>query len=288
MARQLRDRLHAKPVDVHTVHAFGLQLLSAANANRREPPNKRARRTVEVDPNKAHTVWKALVHDSTSIKEWLAVRAAVDRWRQDGVPCCLDESVAPLPRPLVDTIVARMTADRQVVDQEDQVYQCLHYGLRVPPENPYDLCLVDEAQDLAPRGRLYSHRPPGSPNHAQHLFLRRCIVTPDSRTVLCAVGDACQAIYAFRHRVFVCHDKPPAARGADPSSMDNLGAMFGMQRRRLTCCFRCPRRVVFTASQINRGIRAAPDQTKLGHVQVLTTDPRRLYAPGVVEQWPRR
>lgn len=35
-------------------------------------------------------------------------------------------------------------------------------------------------------------------NRAQHLFLRQCIVRPNTRTNLCAVGDPSQAIYAFR------------------------------------------------------------------------------------------
>ena len=53
--------------------------------------------------------------------------------------------------------------------------------------------------------------------------------------------------------------------------MDRLSATFQMQRHRLTCCFRCPRRIVFTASQINRGLRAAPDAVR-GRVDVVLAD----------------
>lgn len=53
--------------------------------------------------------------------------------------------------------------------------------------------------------------------------------------------------------------------------MDCLAELFGMQRRRLTYCFRCPRRVLFSASQINRGLRA-PENAKRGHVAVVVSD----------------
>lgn len=66
----------------------------------------------------------------------------------------------------------------------------------------------------------------------------------DGPTVMCAVGDPVQAVYAFR--------------GADPDSMDRLADLFQAKRLRLTYCFRCPRRMTFLASQINHTIRPAP------------------------------
>lgn len=77
------------------------------------------------------------------------------------------------------------------------------------------------------------------------------------RTVVCAVGDPMQAIYAFR--------------GADPESMDHLCALLGVQQRlHLTWCYRCPRRIVFVAAQINEVLRASPAATR-GRVSIRTT-----------------
>lgn len=105
-------------------------------------------------------------------------------------------------------------------------------------QDPYHLVLVDESQDL---------------NRAQHRFLRECVVPADSPTVLCAVGDPLQAVYAFR--------------GADPDSMERLSELFGAQRLRLTYCFRCPRRMTFLASQINPTIRASP-KARVGELAI--------------------
>ena len=53
--------------------------------------------------------------------------------------------------------------------------------------------------------------------------------------------------------------------------MDRLGEVFDIRERlRLTCCFRCPRRVIFLASQINGAIRATPGAPR-GRVEVRTS-----------------
>lgn len=271
MARHLRLRLRDDPgAEVATLHAFGLRLCSRAAAAAAAAttdgggeeegccPSQKRRRVdpdllVEVDPDKAHRIWASLVDVSThTVAEWLRIRAAVDRFRQSGQRM-ETEVVETGPRSLVDTILARMLVDRQVVDQEDQIWMPLHYGWCVPPEEHYDLVLIDEAQDLNP---------------AQHAFLRQCVAPPGSRTHVCAVGDPHQAIYAFR--------------GADPQSMDRLADLFGMELYRLTCCFRCPRRVVFVAGQINRCLHAAPT-AGTGVVRIATvSDPLRDSLPDTV------
>jgi hypothetical protein len=118
------------------------------------------------------------------------------------------------------------------------VYHCLYYGVRSPTE--YDVVVVDEVQDL---------------NDANHAFLRRCVAPESRHTVVCAVGDPAQAIYQFR--------------GANPRSLCKFRDVFAAESLSLTCCFRCPRRVVAVAAYLNRDISAAPG-AELGTVRVHT------------------
>ena len=123
-------------------------------------------------------------------------------------------------------------------DQEDAIYHCLYYGVRSQTE--YDVVVVDEVQDL---------------NDANHAFLRRCVAPEAHRTVVCAVGDPAQAIYQFR--------------GANPRSLSKFRDVFAAESLSLTCCFRCPRRVVAVAAHLNRQISAAPG-AEAGTVRVRT------------------
>ena len=98
--------------------------------------------------------------------------------------------------------------------------------------------LVDEAQDL---------------NDANHLFLRRCVSPVGASTVVCAVGDPAQSIYQFR--------------GVHPDALGRLRRMFDATPLQLTCCFRCPRRIVSVAAHLHPSIRASPDAA-LGTIQI--------------------
>ena len=118
----------------------------------------------------------------------------------------------------------------------------------------YDLVLVDEAQDL---------------NDANHVFLRECVVPYYSKSVLCAVGDPAQAIYQFR--------------GAHPDSLSKLRSMFQDKSLSLTCCFRCPRRVVFVASHLYPSIQPAP-MAPLGLVHMCKSKERQCNVWGLLEQ----
>lgn len=155
MARQLEERLPEVSstdtgcVDVHTVHAYGLQLCNEALARSMDDtrPGKKLCRRCTVDPDKAHRIWRALTGGTGRDPDWVRVRAVVDRWRQDGSP--LPPADAMGPRTLAETILAALLADRLVLDQEDQIYHCVQYGLK--PKEFYDLILVDE-----PGSRLVS------------------------------------------------------------------------------------------------------------------------------------
>ena len=97
---------------------------------------------------------------------------------------------------------------------------------------------MDEGQDL---------------NRSSLLFLQRCVL--DAGTALCVVGDAQQAIYAFR--------------GALTRSMQEIPRhhVAPVLRLSLTVCYRCPRRVAYLAAQLNPLIRAASG-VHLGHIRL--------------------
>ena len=147
----------------------------------------------------------------------------------------LEEELPPFIQNLIcDALRESITqAWKGVCDFDDQVYMPT-LGPGVFPRKP--LVLIDEAQDLSEL------------NHAMLAKL--------AKKRLIAVGDRCQAIYAFR--------------GANNNSMDELTQRFSMRKLQLTTSFRCPRRVVqeahFRAPQM-----LAPEWAVEGTVEHLTT-----------------
>lgn len=217
--RQMRERL--RPVLDDNGHHIQVHTIHSFGLRLLGDP--------EVDPDKLYKAWHRLRAEGFSTDgergraDWLAVRSRVDAVRHGGtIP---DFTVRPLT--LEMTILEECVRDRVVVDQEDAVYHAVYYQHHTMCQ--YALVLVDEAQDL---------------NDANHLFLRHCVVPRCGSTVFCAVGDQCQAIYQFR--------------GAHPDSMNRLRQVFCATQLSLTCCFRCPRRVVSVASYLLPKIRAAP------------------------------
>lgn len=93
------------------------------------------------------------------------------------------------------------------IDFDDQLLMPTIYGGLFPR---YSLVLVDEAQDLSP---------------LNHLMLERIV-----RKRIIAVGDECQAIYAFR--------------GAYEDGMRQMRERFEMREMHLSISFRCPSSVV--------------------------------------------
>ena len=71
------------------------------------------------------------------------------------------------------------------------------------------------------------------------------------------MGDPNQAIYAFR--------------GASPESLSIIQTVFDCKRYDLSCCFRCPQRVVFLASQMEPDIRATQNAI-LGKISLVSTE----------------
>jgi len=97
------------------------------------------------------------------------------------------------------------------IDYSDQLY----IPVLMPVSfDPYDVTMIDEAQDLSP---------------INHAMLKKML----GRGRLIAVGDPCQAIYGFR--------------GADEESMEKLKVMFKMEVLNLTVCFRSAKSIVTNA-----------------------------------------
>lgn len=94
------------------------------------------------------------------------------------------------------------------IDFDDQIYMPTCFPATFVE---FPLTMIDEAQDL---------------NALQHEMLRQ--IVRENRIM--AVGDPCQAIYAFR--------------GAFNNSMELLSTQFAMTRLRLSTSFRCPIAVV--------------------------------------------
>jgi F-box protein 18 (helicase) len=121
----------------------------------------------------------------------------------------LDEILSPLEAQLLlRTLELSMSmAFEGKIDFNDQLLMPTVFRASFPS---YPLVMIDEAQDLSEL------------NHAMiaKLAKRRII----------AVGDQCQAIYAFR--------------GAHESGMDRMADRFNMTRLTLSTTFRCPQEIV--------------------------------------------
>lgn len=97
------------------------------------------------------------------------------------------------------------------IDFDDQIYMSTCFPCKFPS---YPLTMIDEAQDLS---------------ELNHAMLEQIV----NGNRLIAVGDACQAIYAFR--------------GAYADSMDRLQQRFSMIPLTLSISFRCPKAIIAEA-----------------------------------------
>lgn len=119
------------------------------------------------------------------------------------------------------------------IDFDDQIIMPTLYRAKWPM---YPLVMVDEAQDLST---------------LNHEMLKQLI---GEKGRLIAVGDPCQAIYAFR--------------GARNDSMERLTSTFNLQTYPLTTSFRCPKAVVREA-QWRAPNMNAPDWAVEGEIHHL-------------------
>ena len=148
----------------------------------------------------------------------------------------LDEEPTPLEEDLIreaSAISIRQAFDG-TIDFNDQILLPTTFPACAFPQFP--VVLIDEAQDLS---------------ELNHAMLRKI-----ARKRLIAVGDECQAIYAFR--------------GASANSMALLREKFSMTELFLSISFRCPRRVVREA-QWRAPRMQWPDWAEEGEVTTLPT-----------------
>lgn len=145
-------------------------------------------------PSRYKGYWKSLMSDDTFFST-------------------LDNEPTELQRDLITAVTQKsmQMALQGTIDFNDQI---LCPAICPVNFDPVDLVLVDEAQDLS---------------HLNHVTLSKLV----KRNRIIAVGDPCQAIYAFR--------------GAASDSMEQLTKRFSMQTRYLTICFRCSAAVVENA-----------------------------------------
>ena len=108
---------------------------------------------------------------------------------------------------------------------DEQIWLPHRWGLQ--SKFQYDLVFVDEAQDFS---------------KAKTALVQR-VCAPGGRMVF--VGDEFQSIYGFA--------------GADAASMDNIKEAVNAHILPLSICYRCPRKIVELAQQINPDVEAAPD-----------------------------
>lgn len=116
-----------------------------------------------------------------------------------------------------------LSNNSHLLDFDDLLYLAVRDNILLPK---FSFVFVDEAQDT---------------NWIQRELLRK-IMTHDSRLI--AVGDPAQAIYGFR--------------GADASSLANIGTEFDCVELPLTVSYRCPTSVIEYAQAIVPDIQARP------------------------------
>lgn len=252
MAAELRARLPAEDrtsgrVDVYTLHAYAYRMWRRRGVADLDFDffcgDEDTGAIVTVEPDKMLRVWRAMgTPPAATWRAWREVRAGVDALRHRLVA---DEGEGPAA-----DVWRAMLADDATVDPEEAVFRCVHAGLRDPAADGYAVIALDECQDLNPLDLA---------------FVQTCICPPrrDGATpTLCAVGDACQAVYGWR--------------GAAPDGLGRLRAAYGAASLSLSGCFRCPQRVVALARCLNPRIVPVRAEPGACHVRRCVSD----------ESWP--
>lgn len=144
----------------------------------------------------------------------------------------LDEELEPaFQRLLIDSMLVSINqAYSGKIDFDDQIFMSTCFPSQFPD---FPLTMIDEAQDLSA---------------LNHEMLE--LIVGGNRLI--AVGDPCQAIYAFR--------------GAFGDSMERLRERFSMRVLRLSTSFRCPQAIVREA-QWRAPHMTWPDWAKPGEVR---------------------
>jgi len=137
------------------------------------------------------------------------------------LPYEISPDAVPLLQKAIRRANAKLFAAKAEMDFDEQILGAAVFPVTFPP---YDVVLVDEAQDLSA---------------LNHRILWKLV---KKRLIL--VGDPLQAIYAFR--------------GAHQRSMYELSAMFHTVTHQLTISFRCAKQIVEEARWLATDMRPAP------------------------------
>ena len=224
--KKIADEMRAKlpsGYSVKTLHSLGLSIWTNAIGKRCKVDNgkvyKILRTQIEAMPrDEQEEAWK---HSSYILKAIGQLKGAgyipnscVDKKTtplldDDTFPEALDEELSAIEHELIHACseISFHQAMQGIIDYDDMV---LMPSVCKAPYPIHSLILVDEAQDLSPLNHLMLKR----------LYRRRII----------AVGDSCQAIYAFR--------------GADEAGMSSIMKLFDCKPMSLSTSFRCPEAIV--------------------------------------------
>jgi len=249
IATELGRRLQGRPVEVSTLHSYGLKCITASLGRLRIDGHRvddfcvalhgRDSKTFDLrrDLAKAVSLAKgALASDADQID------ALIDAF---GIESAQNGARAGFVRDTLKILEQCTSTEDGRIDFDDMIWLPLVLDL---PQRKFDRVFVDETQDL---------------NAAQiELTLRAC--KADGRIL--AVGDPRQAIYRFR--------------GADEQAFANVKARLSATELPLSVCYRCCAAVVREAQEIVPGIEAAPGAEE-GEVRTATFKAmRRDAAPG--------
>lgn len=228
IAREFGNKL-PRHVDSKTMHALGVQVCRSAVGD------------IKIDQYKTANVIESYLSKVRNVhpKAMYALRNALDKLVSsvlatnadprshgalEGLCDAFNIDLDPKHFDRVSDILALTRRDIRTLSYDDMIDHPIYHEYPFPK---YDLVLVDEAQDLSPQ---------------QIEFVARMAGT--ARII--AVGDRCQAIYAFR--------------GADATAMDRIQERFQCKEFPLSVCYRCGESIVKEAQGVvgEDVIQAAP------------------------------
>jgi superfamily I DNA/RNA helicase len=247
IVEELKTRL-PKYVDCATFHSWCFKALRAANTD-----------PIELDSNKINTIFKDIAPNKQEyfayqpfVRKMVSLAKAElgtpnfeDLMRRHDVICEEDTEVG---LDYAKQVLAVSDTMENVIDFDDMLRHV--YTRIIPFRDLADWIFVDEVQDLSP---------------LQHALLAQML---KSDGTIVAVGDSCQAIYAFR--------------GADSDSMTKLKSQFNCTELPLSVSFRCAQLIVHEARNKYTTIEPHPD-APIGKVhQWPTWNPHDLHQDGVI------
>jgi DNA helicase-2/ATP-dependent DNA helicase PcrA len=253
-AVELQDKLKKRGVNwdkakAGTVHSFGKQAYSRTFPKARVERDK-VRNIMDqlINPNSDVNYYRGMVGKLVSLakQRCLGLIGSIDdttEWMDIADHFDIFATGKSDKQPPVEAIIAaakqvlrKNNSITDVIDFDDMCYLPLLLKL---PFWPYDVVMIDEAQDTNPARRALVH----------------AMLKPNGRVI--AVGDRHQAIYGFT--------------GADNDSLDLIQSEFNAIRLPMTITYRCPKAVVAFAQQWVSHIECA-DTAPEGNVSMISME----------------